>query len=105
MALNKSKLTACLLFFLCVARSMASLILYRNSNFRGTRLTFTTSVARMSQFRFNDQASSMVITSGRWRIYEDANFRGRSALRGPGRYSNSGAMGIGNDRLSSIRRV
>eukprot|EP00171_Calliarthron_tuberculosum_P000100 IDg100t1 len=79
MALNKSKLTACLLFFLCVARSMASLILYRNSNFRGTRLT--------------------------WRIYEDANFRGRSALRGPGRYSNSGAMGIGNDRLSSIRRV
>lgn len=54
---------------------------------------------------WNDQISSIIVVSGTWQFWRDANFKGvgdRSWILGPGYYSWVEAVGIANDTISSF---
>src|SRR4051812_12119233 len=76
--------------------------LFSHSEFRGRPVTIARSVANLSEVDFNDRASSMIVTSGRWEMCEHVNFGGRCVVVGPGEYRT---MEQFNDRLSSLREV
>ncbi len=75
---------------------------FANSDFRGPFLGFDTGEAGLSQFRFNDTASSVMVNRGTWLVCEDADYRGRCAFLDAS-ISDLGAVGL-NDRISSFRR-
>ncbi|MEH2289033.1 beta/gamma crystallin-related protein [Nostoc sp.] len=59
----------------------------------------------------NDEISSIRITEGRWKFYEDANYKGAAIDFGPGNYDLTsykfGFLGIRswNDNISSFKRI
>lgn len=79
-------------------------ILYSSPNFEGEALRITGDVANLREFRFNDEASSMVVISGEWEIYPDRNFGGAGILVPPGRYPTMESVLFENNELSSIRK-
>jgi hypothetical protein len=78
------------------------LTLFSDSNFRGNRVTIDREAPNLSDFGFNDRASSIVVRSGTWLLCEHANFGGRCAEFGPGEYRELPGF---NDAISSARQV
>jgi hypothetical protein len=78
------------------------LTLFSDSNFRGQRVTIDRDAPNLSDFDFNDRASSVVVGSGRWLLCEHANFGGRCAEFGPGEYRELPGF---NDAISSARQI
>jgi len=81
-----------------------AVVLYNAVNFGGDSLTRYTSTPYVGD-KFNDKASSIVITSGTWRFYDGANYTGRSKELRPGRYSWVENFGITNDTISSFKKI
>jgi hypothetical protein len=55
---------------------------------------------------FNDKVSSLVVVSGEWAFYRNANYNGQyAATLGPGIYRWVGGLDIQNDDMSSLRPV
>jgi uncharacterized protein YcfJ len=89
---------------LLVAHASAEIVFYESEGFRGR--TFSTNV-QQNNFRnsgFNDLASSVVISSGRWEVCDDANFGGRCMILSKGSYDTLSGMGM-NNRVSSVRPI
>jgi hypothetical protein len=78
------------------------LTLFADSNFRGNRVTIDREAPNLSDFGFNDRASSIVVRSGTWLLCEHANYGGRCAEFGPGEYRELPGF---NDAISSARQV
>jgi hypothetical protein len=78
------------------------LTLFSDSNFRGQRMTIDRDASNLSDFDFNDRASSVVVSSGTWLLCEHANFGGRCAEFGPGEYRELPGF---NDAISSARQI
>lgn len=76
--------------------------LYTHDNFNGRAVTVQGVTPNLSQFGFNDRASSMVIASGRWEVCVDDDFRGRCAVFERGEYARLSGL---NDQISSLREV
>jgi hypothetical protein len=76
--------------------------LFADSDFNGQRVTIDRDAPNLRDFGFNDRASSVVVTSGRWLLCEHANFGGRCAEFGPGEYRQLPGF---NDAVSSVRQV
>jgi hypothetical protein len=76
--------------------------LFSDSDFNGQRVTIDRDAPNLRDFGFNDRASSVVVTSGRWLLCEHANFGGRCAEFGPGEYRQLPGF---NDAVSSVRQV
>ena len=76
--------------------------LYTDDHFNGRAVTVQGATPDLSQFGFNDRASSMVIASGRWEVCVDADFRGRCAIFERGEYARLDGL---NDQISSLREV
>jgi hypothetical protein len=81
--------------------------LYGKKNFEpgqsGFRVLFT-DVPDLDRHDFNNKVSSFVIVKGRWRFYSGRDYNGdRSKRLGPGLYPNIEAVGIDNNKLSSLR--
>ena len=76
--------------------------LYTHDNFNGRAVTVQGATPNLSQFGFNDRASSMVIASGRWEVCVDDDFRGRCAVFERGEYARLSGL---NDQISSLREV
>lgn len=85
------------------AAAAAEAILYSSPNFQGEALRVTGDVANLREFRFNDEASSMVVLSGEWEIYPDRNYGGAGILVPPGRYPSMDAVLFENNELSSLK--
>jgi len=81
-----------------------AVVLYQDDGFKGESLPISINESDLKSRGFNDRASSIVITYGRWEICSDADFRGRCETLEPGRYSSLRALGL-NDSVSSIRRA
>ncbi|MEM9554723.1 MAG: beta/gamma crystallin-related protein [Acidobacteriota bacterium] len=81
----------------------APVILYADTDFRGTKLEVDGRIDDMSRSPFgNDRASSIRVAVGCEAIlYADAGFRGRSVVL-TGDVENLGRTRIGNDSVSSI---
>ena len=80
----------------------ADLVIYDRGNFTGRSFSTRTDVNNLALKEFNDRAASLIIHSGRWELCTDANYAGRCAVFGPGRYDNLRDL---NNRLSSMRRI
>lgn len=82
-------------------RGGPDVILFQDRDFRGPDMALERDARNLTDYGFNDRVSSIVIREGRWEFCEDADFRGRCEVFGPGRYP----MVDMNDRISSVRRV
>jgi len=90
-------------FALCGAAGAAEITLYQDANFAGRQLTLRGWTPDIAQTGFNDRASSVVVTSGRWEVCTDAAFKGYCATFVQGDYPV--IDGRLNDRISSAREV
>lgn len=79
-----------------------SIVLFRDYNNRGPAIELGLGEPTFPA-PYNDWASSAVVKGGTWMMYTDFDFQGQVSIRGPGRYNSPIAMGIPNDKLSSIR--
>ena len=80
-----------------------AITLFQHDNFGGAFLGFDEEVRDLGQYNYNDTASSIRITSGRWLICEDRDFRGAcEVVRGDVRDLSSVYL---NDRITSLRQA
>lgn len=75
---------------------------FADGNFSGPFLGFDEGEANLSQFRFNDTASSIIVSRGTWLVCEDADYRGNCDVIDAS-VGNLGTIGL-NDRITSFRR-
>jgi uncharacterized protein YcfJ len=85
-------------------QAVAGVTFYEREGFQGRSFTTEQPVGDFARFGFNDRASSVVVSSDRWEVCEDARFNGRCIVLRPGRYPSLAAMGL-NDRISSVRDI
>jgi len=82
----------------------AQLRLFENVNFSGGRITVTGDTPELTSF--NDKVSSIQVDEGeQWILYSRFNFQGQGIILGAGQYNTMSSVGMGNDILSSVRRV
>ncbi len=79
-------------------------VFFENDGFQGRTFTAETAVSDLRRAGFNDRASSVVVTGGRWEACQDIGFGGACVVLRPGQYPSLAAMGM-NDRISSVRAV
>ena len=89
---------------LFAAQALAQITLYGQESYAGRSFSTEREVRNLERFGFNDRASSVIVTSGRWEICEDARFSGRCMVVRPGQYPTLRAMGLSN-AISSVRPV
>jgi len=77
---------------------------YEGEGFGGRTFTTSRPVRNFRRFGFNDTASSVVVSGGRWEVCDSPRFEGRCAVLRPGRYPSLASMGL-NDRVSSVKDV
>ena len=85
-------------------QASAQVTFYEHDGFQGRSFTTGKQINNFERYGFNDRASSVVVTSDRWEVCQDARFGGRCIILRPGRYPSLAAMGM-NDRISSARSV
>jgi uncharacterized protein YcfJ len=82
----------------------ASATFYDRESFSGRTLNTKLDVDDFRRSGFNNQASSAVVTGGRWEVCDTAGFRGRCVVLSPGQYASLTPFGL-NDRVSSVRSL
>ncbi len=103
--MNPSAKTAvAMLLSILAAPSLAQITLYEHDNFRGRAIDVIDLVTNLKRADFNDTTSSVSIERGVWEVCDDAGFRGRCEVLGPGNYPTMREFGL-NDRISSLRPV
>ena len=90
--------------------------LCNDSNFKGGCKTYKTSMASLG--KMNDKTSSAIIAkitstpatsaackprANQVAFFQHANYKGACVVRNIGRYANAKAIGLGNDKISSIK--
>lgn len=80
----------------------ASVTLYEDFGFRGSRLDVDHSLNNLARSDFNDRARSMVVHAGTWEVCRDDGYRGGCQTFGPGRHANLGPLAA---EASSLRPV
>lgn len=84
------------------AAGAAQITFYEGEQFRGRAFTTERGVENFKSFGFNDRASSVEVSSGRWEVCEDSRFTGHCVVLRPGAYDSLKRMGL-NDRVTSVR--
>jgi uncharacterized protein YcfJ len=82
----------------------AQITLYEREGFRGRAYTAEVNINNLADRQFNDRASSVVVSSGRWEVCTDAEYQGTCRVLRRGSYDTLASMGIEN-QISSMRRV
>jgi uncharacterized protein YcfJ len=95
---------AILALLLFTTAASAQITLYEREGFRGRAYTAEVNINNLADRQFNDRASSVIVSSGRWEVCTDANFRGSCRVLRRGSYETLSSMGIEN-QISSMRRV
>ena len=76
------------------------LTLYKHINYGGPEKDILKSTPRVDL----GGVSSMIISEGSWKLFQEYNYHGPSVSRSPRRYQNPEQMGIKNDTLKSLQR-
>ena len=84
--------------------ALAQVTFYEREGFAGRSFSTGSPVKNLDRFGFNDRASSVIVTSERWEVCEDARYSGRCVILRQGSYPSLAAMGL-NDRVTSTRIV
>ena len=69
-----------------VAAHAAEITIYKQPNFTGSQVTLRGNTPNLANMGFQDQASSLVIASGRWELCTQPDFKGDCVTLGPGEY-------------------
>ena len=85
------------------AAGAAEMTLYEHAGFNGGQLTLRGYTANIASTGFNDRASSIVVSSGRWEVCTDADFKGYCATLTRGEYPTIDKRL--SDRISSARET
>lgn len=85
-------------------QAVAQVTFYEREGFEGRSFTTDRPVRNFDRQGFDDRASSVEVTAGRWEACQEARFGGRCVILRPGHYPSLAAMGL-NDRVSSVRAV
>ena len=85
-------------------QALAQITFYARPSYEGQSFTTERQVGNFERVGFNDRASSLIVTSGRWEVCEDARWAGRCVVVRPGQYANLQALGL-NNSISSVRPV
>ncbi len=87
------------------SRRIPEVVLYWDDNFEGADWRTHTGWTWVGS-HWNDQISSIIVISGKWQFYEDADFRyPMGGQLGVGYYDNVTNYGIKNDAISSFELV
>jgi len=81
----------------------AEITLYEHDNFGGAQMTLRGYTPNFATTGFNDRVSSLVVTSGRWELCTDAEFKGTCVTFTAGEYPTIDKRL--NDRFSSARET
>lgn len=65
----------------------AEITLFERDNYGGAQLTLRGYTPSFAGTGFNDRVSSIVVTSGRWELCSEPDFKGTCAVYGPGEYA------------------
>lgn len=85
------------------SRPQCEVSVFWDADYEGDRLSTSRNQPDLSRFgAWNDQISSIFVTSGIWEFFEHANYSGESLRLTPGVYNMDAAW---NDRISSFRCV
>lgn len=105
MKTNKSARTviAAGLLMIGTAAAAAEITLFEHAEFAGTQLTLRAHTRDIAGTGLNDRTSSVVVTSGRWELCTEADFKGTCAIFTRGEYPVL-QEGL-NDRISSARET
>jgi len=85
-------------------QTLAQVTFYEHDDFKGRSFATQRQIRDFERFGFNDRASSVAVTSGRWEVCESSRFTGRCVVLRAGRYPSLAAMGL-NDRVTSVRAI
>ncbi len=91
---------------LCLGATLAhgaEITLYEHDNFGGAQMTLRGYTPNFASTGFNDRVSSLVVTSGRWELCTDAEFKGTCVTFVQGEYPTIDKRL--NDRFSSARET
>ena len=89
--------------FFAGAASAGQIVIYKQPNFTGDSRTFNNDDLNLIDNGINDQASSIVVKSGRWQFCSQPNFQGDCQVLEPGQYATlPQAL---NHRIESFREV
>jgi uncharacterized protein YcfJ len=80
------------------------IIFYEGEGFQGRSMTADGPVEDFRRSGFNDRASSVVVSGGRWEACQEVRYGGQCVVLRPGQYPSLATMGM-NDRISSVRTV
>ncbi len=86
------------------AQAAAQITFYEGDGFRGRNFTANSQVNNFKRVGFNDMATSVVVTNGRWEVCDNINFGGSCVVLRKGSYDSLSGLGMSN-RISSVRRV
>jgi hypothetical protein len=86
-----------------VAAQAGEITLYQHQNYGGNQITLRRDAPIVSDFGFNDTASSIVVHSGNWMVCTDGSFTGYCENLRPGDYARLDRRF--NDRISSVREI
>jgi Zn-dependent protease with chaperone function len=76
--------------------------LFRDGDFGGPSINVNQSIHNLVDVGFNDQASSIIVRSGRWQFCDNADFVAPCIVLGPGRYPDLRSYRL-NDKISSLQ--
>lgn len=79
-----------------------AITLYDSPGLSGRSYTANGPIDNLDNVRFNDRASSALISTGTWQLCADADFQSSCEVLGPGRHDNLGGV---TGRVSSIRPI
>ena len=88
---------------LLAGAAYADVTIFKQPNFSGERLTVRGETPDLQRSCFHDQASSVVVNSGRWEFCTQPNFRGDCETLGPGQYGTLSPRLL--HRVESVRQV
>ena len=77
-------------------------VLFEHANFSGQRLALSAASNQLRNQAFNDLATAVEITRGRWQFCEHGDYHGECIVLGPGRHVFSGRF---HQAVSSVRPV
>ena len=88
---------------LAAGAAQAQVVIYKQPNFTGAALTLTKDDENLTNEGFLDQASSLVISSGRWEFCSQPKFAGDCRVLEAGQYAT--LPQVLNHRIESVRQV
>jgi hypothetical protein len=89
---------------------MPKITLFQNTNFGGKYLTLQQADSNLKDQNFNDITSAVIVCSGSWILYQDADFKGQQWVvtenggpNGDGLYPSYNNWNGKNDTVSSVK--